>query len=256
MIGVCLLDLANDLAANQFINSHPFDSKPGMAQLVSYLRSREPERFSYAGSSVMAVPFLDANRRDELLVLARAHPDFRVRTAAAWAGAKVGDNDSVGRLVDMAAEINSHHLASRYLEDLGLQNRIPDTIRTPEFQAKVEFAEWIAHPSELGNYPDSVEVVDHRTLYWPPTADERMVWLLKYSSSDEDGKPRSGIGMVGSITFALFGVTQSMSVEDIYVEHCAWELRKANPDILDRLRTDNRDEARRLLNKRNESFGQ
>src|SRR5690606_6055818 len=69
-----------------------------------------------------------------------------------------------------------------------------------------------------------------RELYWPPTDDERWVWLIKYTyigdEEDEEGRePSTEIGMVGSITFSLFSEsTVDMTVEELYGLHCAWEL--------------------------------
>jgi hypothetical protein len=69
-------------------------------------------------------------------------------------------------------------------------------------------------------------LVDTRELFWPPTNDKRRLWLVKYSyKSDEGGEPDRGVGMVGSVTFALFGEsTIDLSPEDVYGLHCCWEL--------------------------------
>jgi hypothetical protein len=73
---------------------------------------------------------------------------------------------------------------------------------------------------------------DSRVLYWPPTDDERRLWLFKYTYEDrETGEPDSGIGMVGSVTFALFGeATPTLTAEELYGLHCCWELKnKGDP---------------------------
>jgi hypothetical protein len=83
---------------------------------------------------------------------------------------------------------------------------------------------WLAHPMEFGKPPTHIELYDTRELFWPPTGDRRRVWLFKYTY-DEPDKRKSGLGMVGSVTFAMFGeTTADLSAEDAYGLHCAWEL--------------------------------
>jgi hypothetical protein len=68
-----------------------------------------------------------------------------------------------------------------------------------------------------------------REAYWPPTDDLRCLALVRYTArAESDDKPADrGVGMVGSVTFCLFGkATWDMPPEDVYAPHCAWELRK------------------------------
>ncbi len=86
----------------------------------------------------------------------------------------------------------------------------------------------MACPSKrVWSCPDAIELYDTRELYWPPTEDKRQVWLFKYTyNDDDDGEPEDGVGMVGSVTFALFDdSTSELSPEDIYGIHCCWELQ-------------------------------
>ena len=90
-----------------------------------------------------------------------------------------------------------------------------------------EMIQWLEYPTEFGRAPDHIEVYDHRRLFWPPTKDERDVWLFRYRYEEEGGEPEEGVGMVGSVTFALFGeATADLPPEDIYALHCVWELQQ------------------------------
>jgi hypothetical protein len=93
----------------------------------------------------------------------------------------------------------------------------------PDFWALSTMATWLSHPNEFGGVPDELEVYDTQVLFWPPTGDRRQVWLLKFAYNDRE---RFGLGMTGSITFAIRGVeTVELSPVEAYGLHCAWELR-------------------------------
>jgi hypothetical protein len=78
---------------------------------------------------------------------------------------------------------------------------------------------------------------DTRERHWPPTNDRRQLWLFRYRyqpSQPEDGSESDdleddAVGMVGSITMALFGEpTAELPPEDVYALHCCWELESNN----------------------------
>ena len=90
-----------------------------------------------------------------------------------------------------------------------------------------EMVNWLSHPNEFGHPPSKIELYDTRTLFWPPTNDQRTVWLFKYTYTPQeaDGELDVGLAMAGSVTFALFGeATDKLSPEEAYGLHCAWEL--------------------------------
>jgi tetratricopeptide (TPR) repeat protein len=100
--------------------------------------------------------------------------------------------------------------------------------KDPAARAVAELAEWLAFPTELGDYPDEIELVDHRTLLWPPRRKETALWLFRYRARDVWGldEDDTGVGLVGSTTFCLFGYeNHRRHPDDVYALHCAWELR-------------------------------
>lgn len=218
---VSYLDMANALAIAGKLDRHPFDSDEGCKQLERFLSDQNEDNFSYAISATAAIPFISPSKyRERLLSAALGHADSLVRIEAAWAQAKSGDDDGFRRLVQLCLDPRFSHTAQIYLNELGRTELIPENAREEEFRAVAEMANWLAHPSELGRPPDSVELFDARELFWPPTSDRRRLFLVKYSAGEE-----VGVGMVGSVTFALFGeATADMSPEEIYSVHCCWEL--------------------------------
>ena len=225
--GIAYLDLANDLARQGQVDRHPFDSEAGFALLKGWLEEREGGEVSYAHSATASIPFLSEARRDELLRLAEAHSSRNVQLEAAWAAARVGEVRGLETLQQACVDPRHALRALRYLHELGATDRIPVHTRSPDFGAMAQMCDWLAHPQEFGRPPDEITQADTRELHWPPTNDRRQVWLFRYEypPTEEGDAPEIGYGMVGSVTFALFGeATADKTPEEVYALHCAWEL--------------------------------
>jgi hypothetical protein len=224
---IALLDLANTLSRQNRLPAHPYGSRAGRLRLERWLTDPDPARFSYAHSAAAALPFLDPAARNALAALAMDHPDPRVQMETAWASAYRGGTAGVAFLARMCEDPNHSLAARRYLDELGMGDRVPAKALDPNFEAMAKMCNWLAHPNEFGAPPTKIELYDTRELDWPPTNDRRRVWLFKYTYAgrNPDGSDEVGLGMVGSITFALFGeTTADTSPEDAYGIHCCWEL--------------------------------
>jgi hypothetical protein len=230
--GVAFLDLANQRARDGHTLPHPFDTAPGLQRLEAYLADPSPEHASYAHSAAAAIPFLRTPARQRLLDLAAQHRDPAVRLESHWAAATLGDERAVAALAEASRDPRQGTRALAYLEELGRLDAAPPESQTDEHLALATLADWLAYPTEYDAFPDALRVVDTREMFWPPTNDRRRLWLIEftYEPSDERPEPEVGIGMVGSITFALAGETSpDMPVDDLYALHCVWELQ-ANDD--------------------------
>jgi hypothetical protein len=225
-MSVAYLDMANRWAIAGRMKRHPFDSEAGRKQLEAWLSDTNEENFSYAHSATAALPFIEQSLRGGLMQIAMAHPDASVRMESAWAQAKSGDPSGLNRLSELCLDPRYSYVAQQYLEELGHSDKIPERAQQTDFQAVAAMANWLAHPNEFGRPPDEIELYDTRELFWPPTNDKRRLWLIKYTYNDEErGETDRGIGMVGSVTFALFSeATADLSPEDIYGLHCCWEM--------------------------------
>ena len=101
-----------------------------------------------------------------------------------------------------------------------------DSVEDSTLRVIIEFADWLAYPTELGKYPDEIEVIDGRGLYWPPARQALALTLLRYRVHDESGfEPDDiGVGLAGSTTFSLFSYeNHQRPAEDCYAIHCYWE---------------------------------
>lgn len=223
-MGIALLDAANTAAREHGLKRHPFDTAEGVKRLAGYLRGR-PE--SYAVSACAALPFIGAARRRPLVTLARAHKDPAIRMEVAWATAKMGERAGLEELVRMCLDRDRSVQAKQYLQELGKARLIPEAAQEPDFAAMAEMCDWLAHPNEYGEPPDTITLMDKRKIYWPPTHDTREVRLFSfvYGKSAHREKRCVGVGMVGSMTWSFFDeTTPTMKPEMIYGLHCCLEL--------------------------------
>jgi hypothetical protein len=246
--GLGYLMLSNALARSGQLDVHPFDTATGIERLASVINVTDRARRAEPLAAGEALEFLRDPERATLIGRAADHPDPGVRLGAAWAGAKLGSEAAMQLLGRLTREVSVTIAARLYLQELDRYDLIPAQVKTPEFEAKGKLAEWLAHPDEFGRPPDELEVFDTRELAWAPTNDTRRVWLIRFRYEDEGESPGStGVGMVGSITYALGPEETSaqMSPEDLYGLHCCWELQADGDPRAPRLRT--AEAGRRLL---------
>jgi len=228
---VAFLDLVNTLVSRGVLKHHPFESDRGVIYLRELLTDPRPEMADQALSAIRSVAYLKDSSCADLIELGRRSTDVWVQLAALWVGARLGHSADADALVSRCRDARVSAKAIDYLDDLGMATMVPSEVRAPDFRALAEMSRWLAHPMEFGAPPDVVDLYDTRTLYWPPTRDRRQLWLVKYAYHQDEGDD-VGLGMVGSVTFALFGeVTAELPAEDVYALHCCWEL-ESNEDPL------------------------
>ncbi|HET9395221.1 MAG TPA: HEAT repeat domain-containing protein, partial [Nitrospiraceae bacterium] len=163
-IRIVFLDKCNALAVGGHLKEHPFAAPHGVAALESCLTARDADRYSHAVSACTALPFLRPDDRDRLLKLASEHPDMLVRIETAWVSAKVGNQEGVKALIEFARDARYSTRATAYMKELGLDSHSPAEVMQPDFVARAEMSDWLAHPSEMGQPPDHLVLVDSREL--------------------------------------------------------------------------------------------
>jgi hypothetical protein len=227
-LAMALLDAVNAAKIDGAEFPHPFDAPEGYKQLENWLTDPDESHFSYAISTAAALPFITAPARDALLAIAFDHPSPDVQIEAAWASAKLGGEAGIKWLARSCCDVNLSDKAKRYLQELGREDAIPGEASDRDFAAKAEFAQWLAHPNELGKAPDELEIVDHRELAWPPSREMKPLWLIRYVLRDRTGLEEDNIdcGLVGSVTWCFFNrKMHQRPPEDAYAIHCYWEVQ-------------------------------
>jgi hypothetical protein len=241
-MAIAFLDLANTVASEEGLESHPFDSPAGKRLLQTWLSSSDASEFSFAHSATLALSYIGGHERDQLLALAMDHPDSAVQLEAVRVTARLGSPSGLKMLGRSCLDLSRSVKARQYLAELGRADLIPEQAWDPEFQALAEFAHWLSHPNELGCPPDEMEVVDHRRLRWPIDGEEKPFWIIRYRLRDETelGEDDVDYGVVGSVTTCHYNFDlRQRSPEDIYAIHCYWEaecaglIQELEPEVPD-----------------------
>ena len=224
---LAFLDHVNRMAWDGEISGHPFDDARGHEALADWLEAGIEVLPGAARSAATALAFLNPSAQAALLDKAEAHPETTVRIEAAGVRASLGDAMSIERLRSWAEDPRFSVLAVAHLEQVGAVDVVPPTSQGQDFRAAATMASWLAQPSEFNRPPDDLVAVDSRELHWPPTDDRRQVWLFRYRywPVTPDDPSFEGLGMVGSVTFAMADEdTEDLSIPEAYGLHCAFEL--------------------------------
>ena len=227
-IGICYLDMCNNKNIENPDFKHPFNTPHGSNYLLELVKNFSKDTESYVVSATVTIPFLDETYRNQLIEAIRNIKSPLVQMEAAWAGAKLNLESSIADLIAFTKDSRTSKKAVSYMYELDLDKRIPKEVSEPSFEALSEMSEWLSHPQEFGAFPDELEIMAKKELHWPPTDDKRDMYAIKYTYKNYhgEGKDLSGVGMVGSITFALFGMSEDLTKLDtttLYGMYSLWE---------------------------------
>lgn len=217
---IAFLDWMNEWCLEEKIKTHPFSSDEGIKRLEEYLSNPDSDYFSYANSAVVAIPFLKHKKVSSLLAMGRDHPDQNVRLEVAWASAKLKIPNGIRDLAMATGDWKTGASAVDYMRELGLNDEIPKEVLEDKFFEKCIMARWLAHPNELTKYPDSLDIIDHREIFWPATGKKEKQTLFLWKLDDDEG-----ISWSGSSTWALFSsATKANPILDLYSMYNSWHM--------------------------------
>ena len=153
------------------LRPHPFATVEGYKKLAEYLHATDLKDEPAAIEAAKALGFFGKVDR-ALQSAAASHGSMRVRIEAAYAAAKMEDEDGVNQLGQLSANPAVSNLACKYLEQLEREDAISPLAEEEEFMATADLYEWLGQDEQRGRPPDDVELMDTRQMHWPPL-DER-----------------------------------------------------------------------------------
>lgn len=248
-LAAAVIDLANFLTREEMVPEHPgvslatplIELLGSLAQTLAQLEER-PEDFAetpqqlgqrVAHSVSLAVSLCDAlaligdERAVGKLNQAIAIAHRRVRTEAAAALARFGEQQGQDTLVELAAEPVARLRVLAYGQELNLLEKIPSQYLTAAARAEAELVVWLAEPTQFGVPPTQIELVDQRRQRWPGYSTEVDCFLFRfaYRVTLEDGRQRSysNVGIAGPLAHAFTADLADLSPDDIYAAFAGWQ---------------------------------
>lgn len=154
----------------------------------------------------------------------------RLRTEAAAALARLGEDAGRDVLVELASEPVARLRVLSYAEELDLLGRIDDMYQTAEARAESELALCLAQPSLYGVPPTSCDLIDETEQYWPGYNDPVNCFLFRYGYELGD-LAFSNIGIAGPLVHAFTADLADLPPNDIYAMFAGWQAE--HEDILE-----------------------
>ncbi len=248
-LAAAVIDLANFMQREGLVPEHPgtalatrlIELLGSLTQSLAQLEER-PEDFaetpqqlgrrvshsvSLAVSLCDAVALIGDQRAIGKLYQTLELAHRRVRTEAAAALARFGEQRGQDTLVELAAEPVARLRVLAYANELKIIDKIPAQFRSTTARAEAELVVWLAEPTQFGVPPTQCELVDQRRQNWPGFGGDVECFLFRftYRLSLEDGKQRSysNVGIAGPLAHAFTADLADLPPYDIYAAFAGWQ---------------------------------
>jgi hypothetical protein len=243
-----ILDLANFLTRQKQVPEHP--AKEVSAELITLLGElvqtlllleERPDQFGdspqelsrrVARGVALAVSLCDSLAlMGEQSATGKLYQALRVghrrlRTEAAAALARLGEEQGARELTQLAAEPIARLRVLAYAEELKLMDKIDPQYATKEARAEAELCVWLAEPTQYGVPPTSCELFDYREQHWPGFDDpiDCFLFQFQYLVTVDEGREQSfsNIGIAGPLVHAFVADLADLPAEDIYAAFAGW----------------------------------
>jgi hypothetical protein len=249
-----ILDLANFLTREKLVAGHPAaDVAPELIELLgelvqTLLRLEErPEQFGDSAQEIsrrvargvaLAVSLCDALALiGEKGAIGKLYQTLRVghrrlRTEAAAALARLGEEQGVAELGQLAAEPIARLRVLAYANELGIGEKIEPQYKTKEARAEAELCVWLAEPTQYGVPPTVCQLFDQRCQHWPGFDQPVDCFLFQFQyvvTTDAAGEQSlSNIGIAGPLVHAFTADLADLPPEDIYAAFAGWHAQHAD----------------------------
>lgn len=237
------LDLANHVTRRGLVREHPAQARVDqlaalLGALVGELGRLEEHPDEYARDALelarrvgqgvqLAVSLCDSlaligqPRVTPCLHQALALGHRRLRTEAAAALVRLGDDAGLDVLVEMAAEPAARCRALAYLAELDHIDRVDDLYRSPRALAEGQLAAWLTERAGLGLAPSQIEYLDERRLRWPGYEEPVDCYLFRFVYHLPGGE-LTGIGIAGPIVYWIRATLEHLSLDELYALYAGW----------------------------------
>jgi hypothetical protein len=239
-----VMDLSNFVVREQLVDTHPAAERVTvliglLGQLAQQLGVIEELRDQPAESSAqlaqrvedgvgLAVALCDSlaligdkaaiGKLYQLMELSHR----RLRTEAAAALAKLGEEAGEEALLQLVTEPVTRLRVLAYAEELDLLDKIEPDQKNAPARAESELALWLAQPAQLGFPPTNLELIDDRNQYWPGFDEPVDCFLFRFHYQFGDAE-YANIAIAGPVTHAFSANLDDIPHSDIYAAFAGWQ---------------------------------
>jgi hypothetical protein len=244
-VAPAIMDVANFVTREELIESHPAACRKdqmagllgGLIQRLGLVEERPGDIASderqlaeiVTGSIALAVSLCDALALiGDRSVVGKLYQALelrhrRLRTEAAAALARLGEEEGRSILISMAAEPVARLRVLAYAAELGIEEQLDEKFTSSTARAESELALWLAQPSQLGFPPSRLELVDSQTLYWPGYDEPVECFLFRFAYEVADGE-YTNIGIAGPMCHAFGADLADLPPDDIFAVFAGWQV--------------------------------
>lgn len=247
-LAAAVLDLANHVTRHQFAAEHPAkgildsllqmlgqlvgslgvltESPPIAGQTMADVGRQVAQSVALAVSLCDALALIGDPQAAGKLFQALDLGHRRLRTEAAAALARLGEERGKEELVRLAAEPVARLRVLAYAQELGMMPRIAPEHCTPVARAEAELTVWLSEPTQFGLPPSACELFDQRQQFWPGFHQPVQCYLFRFTYAlTIDGQERSysNIGIAGPLAHAFTADLADLSPDDIYAAYAGWQ---------------------------------
>jgi hypothetical protein len=242
-LATAILDFANYATRERRISPHPAAER--VQRLISLLHDvvrrlseleedlhknvataelgeKVSQGVSLAVSLCDALALIGDQRAVPVLENALAVGHRRMRTEAAAALARLGQERGIKELANMAVEPVARLRVIAYAEELDILDRLDETYLTPQSKAEAELALYLAEPTQFGLPPTDCELVDCREQYWPGYDEPVECFLFRFGYRFGENA-YSNIGIAGPLACAFTADLADLAPNDIYAAFAGWQ---------------------------------
>jgi hypothetical protein len=245
-VAPAILDVANFVTRERLADKHPASARKErladlLGALIQHLGQVEERPVAVAadqqklaeivvGSISLAVSLCDALALiGDRSVVGKLYQALdlrhrRLRTEAAAALARLGEEDGRAILLSMAAEPVARLRVLAYAAELGIEDLVDEKYTTSAARAESELALWLAQPAQLGFPPSRMELVDTQTLYWPGYDEPMECFLFRFAYEVPHGSEYTNIGIAGPLCHAFGADLADLPPDDIYAVFAGWQV--------------------------------
>ncbi|XZE42942.1 HEAT repeat domain-containing protein [Pirellulaceae bacterium SH467] len=244
------LDIANHLFSQKKVESHPAQERyPFFVKLLGEMVQRlgvleeNPAKFGDSAESIQRILFDSVSLCVSLCHTMSAIGDAscigklnqalelkhrRIRTEAAFALGKLGEQHGIDALMEMAIDPAVRTRVLAYAEELGCIEKIDEQYRSVLAIAESQLAQWLAQVENMGLPPTRIELLEQRTLPWPGFESPQECFLFRFGYGMRDSE-FSNVGFAGPTSKAFSQDLANVSMDDAFAIFAGWDIE--HPEV-------------------------